>query len=385
MRPLAPIVLLAGAAAACGAQNFAAWRWVRAIHLDTTSAGANVAGDVRNFPVAVALDASSFDFAQTNADGSDIRFSESRTAGELAHSIELWDRAARSALVWVKAPLARGASKQSIYMHWGNPKAPSTADSHAVFDTRDGFVGVWHLGEDGGVAPDAFRDATATGAHATGVDLEAGARVDGRLGKGLNLRHEKNQWVAVAGEKRKAFDIADRLTFSIWAKARAFSNPGDKEKRWLPGYETMFAKGDNSWRLQKFGVRAWHKPPADLLEICVERMAPRADLCVVGKTDMALDRWYHFTGVHDFPQAKFYVNGALDKAETFDTPWMSGDHPVGIGNQSQFPQQRRSWDGVLDEARVIHGVRDEHWIRLDYESQREGQKFLTFGRPERRR
>ena len=70
----------------------------------------------------------------------------------------------------------------------------------------------------------------------------------------------------------------------------------------------------------------------------------------------------------------------LDKAETFDGPWKSGDHAVGIGNQSQFPPQGRSWDGWLDEARVIGAVKSGHWVKLDYESQREGQKFLTFGK-----
>jgi Concanavalin A-like lectin/glucanases superfamily len=148
----------------------------------------------------------------------------------------------------------------------------------------------------------------------------------------------------------------------------------------LPGYETMFAKGDNSWRLQKFGIRGWHKPPAELIEICVEQRQPRADLCVVGGTDMSTNQWFHFTGVHDHPQARLYVNGVLDKAEAFGSEWMSGDHPVGIGNQSQFPQQGRGWDGILDEARVLNVVKDEHWIKLDYESQREGQRFLTFGK-----
>ena len=119
--------------------------------------------------------------------------------------------------------------------------------------------------------------------------------------------------------------------------------------------------------------------PADLIEICVEK-APRADLCVVGKTDMVAGKWFHLVGVHDHPRARLYVNGVLDKEVTFDVQWTSGDHPVGIGNQSQFPQQGRSWDGLLDEARVMNVVKDEHWIKLDYESQREGQKFLTVGK-----
>ena len=145
----------------------------------------------------------------------------------------------------------------------------------------------------------------------------------------------------------------------------------------------MFAKGDNSWRLQKFGIPSWHQPPADLIEICVEQ-PPRADLCVVGKTDMTTNQWFHFVGVHDHPKVRLYVNGVLDKEETFAIPWRSDDHAVGIANQSQFPDKGRQWDGVLDEARVMNVARDEHWIKLDYESQREGQRLITFGQTGKR-
>jgi hypothetical protein len=268
---------------------------------------------------------------------------------------------------------------QSFLMHWGNADALPASASHGVFDTRDGFAGVWHLGDEGGTAEGGYRDATGNAAHATGVNLAPQAAVEGRLGRGVDLSHAQGQWIKIDGEKRTLFDLTGKLTFSIWAKARSYPNRGGVGGRPLPGYETMFAKGDNSWRLQKFGIRGWHKPPADLVEICVERKDPKADLCVIGKTDMVTDRWFHFTAVHDHPQVKLYVDGALETAKTFDSAWMSGDFPVGIGNQSQFPAEGRFWDGLLDEARVLRVVKDEHWIKLDYESQREGQKLVRLG------
>ena len=115
--------------------------------------------------------------------------------------------------------------------------------------------------------------------------------------------------------------------------------------------------------------------------MCVEQ-TPNADLCVVGKTDVVPGQWFQVTAVHDFPKAKIYVNGVLEKADTFDVNWISGDHPVGIGNQSQFPDKGRSWDGVLDEARAMNVSKNDDWVKLDYESQREGSKLLVFGKPE---
>jgi type 1 glutamine amidotransferase len=366
---------------ATAAQGFDRWRFYRGLNMDTSPAGANVTGDVRNFPLAVALNATDFDFSQTQLEGADIRFSTQAHGTPLAHAIEHWDRAGKTALVWVKVTLVGGnTSSQAIFMHWGNANAASAGDSATVFDAADGFVGVWHLDEDGNTNAGTYKDATASAADGTGVNLTAGSRVDARIGKGLALDHARNQWVKIEGDKRNLFDLTNRLTFSIWARVRSYSNKGNPAKRALPGYETMFAKGDNSWRLQKFGTRGWHQPPAELIEICVEQRQPRADLTVVGRSDMVTNQWFHFTGVHEHPQARLYVNGVLDKVETFDTAWMSGDHPVGIGNQSQFPQQGRGWDGILDEARVLDVVKDEHWIKLDYESQKEGQRFLTFGK-----
>jgi hypothetical protein len=252
-----------------------------------------------------------------------------------------------------------------------------------VFDTSEGFVGVWHLADEGGMEEGGYRDATVNAANGTGVNLSRSSRVDARVGRGTQFRHAANQWIRVGGPKRALFDITNRLTFSIWAKAHSYGNKGDEKSRTLPGYETMFAKGDNSWRLQKFGIRSWHKPPAELIEICVEQ-PPRADLCVVGRTDMVTNQWFHFVGVHDHPRVRLYVNGVLDKEETFDVSWRSDGHAVGIGNQSQFPDKGRQWDGVLDEARVLGVVKDEHWIKLDYESQRDGQRFLSFGNIEQR-
>lgn len=355
------------------AEDLSRWKYVQELRLDTSVSGANVAADVQNFPLAVTLNAGNFDFNLARPDGGDVRFSVAKNGPSLPYHIEHWVRSNQTALVWVKLPSVRGNnSSQTIFLHWGNYAAGDTGDSRAVFDTRDGFAGVWHLNDEAGMEAGGYQDATANRADGTGVNLSRSSRVEARVGRGVALRHAATQWIRIGGVKRTLFDITNQLTFSIWAKARSYANQAQS------GYETMFAKGDNSWRLQKFGIRDWHKPPADLIEICVEQ-PPKADLCVVGKTDMVTNQWFHFVGVHDHPKVRLYVNGVLDKEEIFNVPWRSDDHAVGIGNQSQFPDKGRSWDGWLDEARVLNVVKDEHWIKLDYESQREGQRFLSFG------
>jgi hypothetical protein len=181
------------------------WTYSQAITLDTTASGANAAEDVTNYPLAVLLDRSRFDFSQTRSNGADIRFFDS-AGKELPHAIELWDAQAGSAAVWVLLDVVKGNSKdQSILMKWGNPIAPYRSDSPAVFQRTNGFLGVWHLDEKGNTATDGYKDSSEHAAHGTGVALMPGSRVAGRIGKGVHLENPRGQdtarWMRVTGEK----------------------------------------------------------------------------------------------------------------------------------------------------------------------------------------
>jgi hypothetical protein len=115
------------------AQDFSAWKHHRPIRLNTSGSGSDVKGDVANFPVAIALNGETFDFAQARPDGSDVRFSGEHHGVPLVSSIEHWDAAGKSALVWVKIPLVKGNSdSQRLVMHWGNPSATGASDSAQV-------------------------------------------------------------------------------------------------------------------------------------------------------------------------------------------------------------------------------------------------------------
>jgi hypothetical protein len=77
------------------------------------------------------------------------------------------------------------------------------------------------------------------------------------------------------------------------------------------------------------------------------------------------------------PNMTLYINGELN-ASGSGTGWNQGDHPLGIGNQTQF-DGRRQWDGIIDEPRVMQAARSASFAKLDYESQRDGQTLVTYG------
>jgi hypothetical protein len=347
-----------------GAPGFPGWTFTKAIKMDTSAAGANVTGAVTNFPVAVVLNATNFDFEQAKAGGEDIRFGNAMGA-PLPYSVELWDKAAKAAAIWVRVPMIAGNdANQSINMYWGNASAGDAGDSKAVFPAADGYLGVWHLDEDGSTTPGGYKDASAAGHHGTGVAMAPGSRSDARIGKGQKTANAMDQWISVE-DMGTTFRPAN-MTASIWGRATSFpgrSGPG--------GYDTIYSSGEY-WTMQKIGRSA-------TFETCFQH------ICAIGRTAVQVNNWYHFTVVRAGGNHRFYVNGVQDASSGVAT--RADAKPLGIGNQTQYLMnagEKRSWDGLLDEARVITGDKGANWIKLDFESQKEGSKFLIFGQTQMR-
>ena len=132
------------------------WQYARHLFLNTTTSGANVSGDVYDFPVLVRLTEANFTFAQARPAGADIRFTKPDNTF-LPYEIERWDPVNGLAEVWVRVDTVHGDNnRQNIIMYWGNPGAAPISKGAAVFDTANGFAGAWHLGENG----DSIYDAT---------------------------------------------------------------------------------------------------------------------------------------------------------------------------------------------------------------------------------
>jgi hypothetical protein len=339
----------------------------RTIKLDTTAAGAAVMGDVPGFPVAVTLDGTSFDFSQAKPRGEDIRFAAA-DGKPLPYEIEVWDAVAKKAALWVKVDV-KGNSAQLIKMTWGDPGATAASDGKAVFDVKEGFMGVWHLSEPGSNQAGGYKDSTANEAHATGVRMTAEGTGTGRVGNAILLNGGMNQWAAATPEKsRIEATAAHKMTYSIWFNYKTHTK----------SYQCMFSKGEGDFRLHFVG-QASDYGGRHLTENCLQS-AQTNDVCPVDRmdgTNAQAGTWYHILGIHDYPSTRYYVNGEFEAERISNTTWQTDNNRgVTIGNNAS--SQGRSFDGFLDEARVMLVAKDVNWIKLEYESQREGQKFLSF-------
>jgi Concanavalin A-like lectin/glucanases superfamily/Domain of unknown function (DUF2341) len=348
-----------------GPPGFPGWKFSRAIKMDTTPTGAGITSTVANYPVAVILKEGNFDFSQAHVQGIDIRFGKS-DGTPLPYAIERYDSAAKAAVFWVKVPEVKGNDNtQSFNMYWGNPAAKHAGDTTKVFTAADGFLGVYHLDEDGNNNPGGYKDSSDDPVNGTGVAMEPGSSVDARIGKGTLLQNSrttfKGQWIKVDDPKAlTGFSATDHpITASIWVYANSY--PGHSR---IGNYETPFCKGDRSWTIQRDYQGRW--------ESCTK--AP-SDSCAIGPAAVA-KAWVHLAITQTKSRLTFFLNGK-QVASSGSTGMMS-PHALGIGQQSQY-NEKRQWDGLVDEARVLSVEKTADWIKLDYESQKEGSSFLAFG------
>ena len=347
-------------AATPGMTDLAKHRFSKAIKIESVG----LAGDVKAYPVAVILNAANFDFTQAKPLGQDVRFS-TMEGGLLPYSIEQWDPAGKKAALWVLMDVK--AAGQTFLMHFGNPDAESAARSKDVFSKEAGFLGVYHLNQDGNEKENGYPDASWNEVHGVGVKMMPGSLAEGRIGPGTQLKNPGGgganaQWVKVDGPKVKTdFNgtATHPITATIWAWADSFAGY----------YETVFSKGDVSWSLQR--------DYQGRMEACTR--VPGYHACAI-TAKPTTKVWVHYMVIQKPGNLRLFVNGK-QVAQTGGTS-QYGDHAFGIGNQTQYNMTaawKRGWDGILDEARVMGVERSPDWAKLDYESQKPDAKFLTFG------
>lgn len=364
---LAALVLAATTASA----QYAGWAHTRKIVMNTSASGANVTGEVKNFPVAVRLTAGNFNFSQAKPDGADLRFSSSAGA-PLPYEIESWDAAGQKATVWVKTDVKGSDASQFINLHWGNPAAAGEGDGKAVFAKADGWVGAWHLADKAGGAG-AFKDATENAKHGTGMGFTGNEDpVAGPFGPAVDLKRSSKQYVYIPQSEGGIYTLNSSATYSIWVNTRSQGTE----------YQAMFAKGEGGFRIHYFGVAAWSSHGGRYIaETCLDP----GDMCTpptpyATAADIKPGTWFLLGLVHANNRQIYYVNGKLEE-EVGSSGVSSGSEPVTIGNNEKAAggnSRNRSHDGLLDEARILNAGKDVHWMKLDYESQRPDSKFLAF-------
>ena len=137
--------------------------------------------------------------------------------------------------------------------------------------------------------------------------------------------------------KDTSFDIKNQITVSAWIKVNAF------DKDW----QTIIAKGDRSWRLQR------NQGENTLEFACSGLVVPGSDWGpVYGNMDVNDGHWHHVVGIYDQEKIYLYIDGSLDASATASGTICVNEEPVYIGENSQM--QNRFWNGLIDDVRIYN-------------------------------
>ncbi|MBN2188417.1 MAG: DUF2341 domain-containing protein [Chitinispirillaceae bacterium] len=350
---------------------FSGWRYSMTVGLNTTSAGADVPGDVYDFPILVRLRDSNFIFNQAGTNGEDIRFAKSDST-PLPFEIERWNPAAGLAEVWVKIDTVHGDNNtQSIIMYWGNHGAASASNSAAVFDAAAGFQGVWHLGEAGNTT--AF-DATANSYDGTPTGMSTASAVSGIIGTAQNF-NGVSSYITMANTANSMLSFPEdgSYSLSLWVYADTI------DTLWHviagKGHEQYYVKlkcfGNNraTWEFVEFqDQQGWDY---------TEDSTPPAP---------GAKQWVNITGVREDSQQRLYINGTLVSSTI---GLMAGNYTRNTGDDFTIGRYARLvtipyyegrcyFDGSVDEVRVSNVVSSADWIKLCYMNQRSDDKLVVF-------
>jgi hypothetical protein len=342
--------------------DYSLWAYSAKIYMNTTSSGANVTGIVTQIPILIRLNLSNFNFSEALGNGGDIRFSKA-DGTHLYYQIEKWDSLSGEAQIWVRVDTVYGNnSTQYIYMYWGKFDAVSRSNGTAVFDTLNGFIGVWHLNQNPGGTYPQFTDASAGRNHGvanggmstsnsiTGV-VDRGVELDG-IDDYINTTVQFNNPVA--------------FTLSLWFKTT--TDNGGK----LIGFGNQQTGQSNSYD------RAVWMDTIGRIHFGIYNGSVQS---IGTSTAYNNGQWHQLTAQVSSVGMKLYIDGILSASNTgYTTPEnYNGYWRIGYDNMTGWPNPPNTFyiKSAIDEAVIAHTVRSEHWIKLNYENIKSCSSFIT--------
>ncbi|HEX2956157.1 MAG TPA: DUF2341 domain-containing protein [Chitinispirillaceae bacterium] len=336
------------------------WKNSRKIVLNTSSSGADISDNLYGFPVLIRLDNSNFSFSQSQPGGADLFFLT--TNGKyLPFEIEQWDTASEHAAIWVRTDTLRGNdADQYITMYWGNPDSSTLPVKGVVFDTANGFHGVWHLSE----SADTVYDATSN--RFKGVRKGAVQQQSGIIGYCQNFTGENGYF-----DLGRICNIEKRdFTASAWIKRSKLTGP-----------QTIFSQSNGGNPSSSYG---W------VFQFDANKnthfYTSTADGTDWGKTTGAFDiwsrgevfipdttEWHQVTIVLNRTiksNCKCFIDGVdvtqIASGQVSDLGNIINDLPllIGLESDSDYP-----FAGCIDECTISYSARSDSWIKLSYLNQ----------------
>jgi Concanavalin A-like lectin/glucanases superfamily/FlgD Ig-like domain len=247
-------------------------------------------------------------------------------------------------------------------MYWGNPGAADSSSGTAVFDTANGFVGVWHLGETGNTDPQGYKDATFNAYDGTGFQL-TGADAPAVIGNGQTFAGTAtpngtgNQGLGCYIKVSDGVINVASGSISLWAQITTLPV--------TPANADAFGSWNTNNARYYFGCDATGQLRGGY--------GPNKQF-VTASYKLTPGTFYHLVMAWSGnpTKATMYVNDTLRGTSAAQAVAAPSDINIGsFGAGYSDP-----WIGPLDECRVENVQRSADWLKLCYESQKPGSAWL---------
>ncbi|KXU96286.1 hypothetical protein GPNADHDJ_03585 [Stenotrophomonas maltophilia] len=341
---LAALVALPAAAADANWWQ-AEWKYRKPITIDAGPQGAGLAGDPGRTPLLLRLHTGNFGFDGTQEAGNDLRFVSGDGRTVLAHQIEQFDPQMGLALVWVDVPAVSAAAPQTIWMYYGNEKAPASGNGQQVFDPD--YTLVYHFAEANAPA----RDTTAYGNNAGAVAPPAEGSV---IGRGVQLGTAPLPLPASASLAQEA---GAPLTVSAWIK------PGSNTAA-----QAIYARRDGASELV-LGIE--NRVP--FVQLNGQRSTPAQPV--------PEGQWAHVALTAEKGALQLYLNGRVVAQLSGALPAL-GTAPVVGADAPGAVQPLANFEGALDELRISRVARPAALLLADATAQGADSRLISYGADE---
>jgi hypothetical protein len=262
---------------------------------------------------------------------------------------------------WVRVPSL--ASGTTIYLWWGGTDGVDHQDPAGTWPAV--YAGVWHLDGANGTS---LRDATANGNTATATN-GATPGVAGVVGRGVSF--DGNNDYLLVPQSASLAATTGSATFALWTYWSSLTS--SHYQRILTSSNRFTSAGDGyEWASQPGGDHYLYP------------WGGQEDYNL-GPTPFVAGQWQYAVATLDFATrtVAIYVDATpmtfiVSNAPTLWTsPGMPGDWLWGsnIGTSGLF-------GGMMDEIRVMSGVRSPGWIATSFANQRDPGSFVSIGAAE---
>ncbi|HZX78186.1 DUF2341 domain-containing protein [Lysobacter sp.] len=323
------------------------WAYRKPITIDAGPQGGNVGGEVGRTPVLVRLHTGTFSFDGVKEDGADIRFVAADDKTVLNHQIERFDPLLGMALIWVDVPALSGKSPQTtMWMYYGNPKAPASGNGQLTFDPD--YTLVYHFGEVAGQAASPPRDTTAYGNHAQATVTPLDGTV---IGKGAQFNGTA---LTLPATPSLAVQAGGAQTVSLWVRP-------DR----LAPQQVVYARRDGAGE-----VLLGLDQGVPFVQINGQRTAPAQPV--------QAGQWSHLAFSADAQNVTLFVNGRA--AGTIAASMPALNTPASVGADADGSAAgTTAFIGAIDELRISRLARPAPALLADTVSQGAESRLTAFG------